>query len=98
MIDRDSSEVLRALDVLSLPAFIVDNGWTVLSCNDNVHTFDEVILQLRKATGCGASSAESKAHEVHTRGRAIVFEGELCDCLRVTSVLEEIALHTQIEF
>ncbi len=39
MIDRDSSELLRALDVLSMPAFIVDKEWTILSCNDNVHAF-----------------------------------------------------------
>jgi signal transduction histidine kinase len=35
-LDRDSSELLRTLDVLSLPAFIVDSRWTVLSCNDHV--------------------------------------------------------------
>jgi PAS domain S-box-containing protein len=39
MIDRDSSELLRALDVLRMPAFIVDKEWTILSCNDNVHAF-----------------------------------------------------------
>jgi two-component system NtrC family sensor kinase len=41
MIDRDSSELLRALDVLSMPAFIVDKEWTILSCNDNVYAFFE---------------------------------------------------------
>jgi len=41
MIDRDSSALLRTLDVLRLPAFIVDKEWTVLSCNDNVLLFFE---------------------------------------------------------
>jgi signal transduction histidine kinase len=41
MIDRDSSELLRALDVLGMPTFIVDKEWNILSCNDNVNTFFE---------------------------------------------------------
>jgi two-component system NtrC family sensor kinase len=36
MLDKDSSELMRTLDVLGMPAFIVDNRWTILSCNDNV--------------------------------------------------------------
>ncbi len=39
MIDRESSELLRTLDVLGMPAFIVDKHWTILSCNDNVSLF-----------------------------------------------------------
>ncbi len=39
MIDKDSSELLKALDILSMPAFIVDKEWTILSCNDNVYSF-----------------------------------------------------------
>jgi len=34
---------------------------------------------------------------VHTRGKACVYTGEMPECLRVSHVLEEIALHTQIE-
>ncbi len=77
---------------------IIGNAAKVVLFNDNVHTFDDVIVQLCKATGCSVEEAEGKANEVHTRGKAIVFEGDLPDCLRVTSILEEIALHTQIEY
>jgi ATP-dependent Clp protease adapter protein ClpS len=69
----------------------------VILFNDNVHTFDEVIDQLIKAIGCSRSKAEAYAWEVHTRGKAAVFEGPMNDCIRVSHVLEEIALHTQIE-
>ena len=69
----------------------------VILFNDNTHTFEEVITQLCKATGCSPAEAEGKANEVHTRGKAIVYEGEVTDCLRVSGVLEEIALHTQVE-
>ncbi|SRR5581483_187151 len=68
----------------------------VILFNDNVHTFDEVIMQVSKATGCSKREAASVAWDVHTRGQALVFEGDIMDCLHVSSVLEEIALHTQV--
>jgi ATP-dependent Clp protease adapter protein ClpS len=68
----------------------------VILFNDDHHTFDEVIQQVCKAVGCSEFEGEAVAWEVHTRGHALVFEGELFDCLRVSSVLEEIALHTQV--
>lgn len=70
----------------------------VILYNDEIHTFDEVIVQLIKAIGCSPEEAESIAWEVHSKGKAMVYEGELPDCLRVSSILEEIALHTQIEY
>lgn len=70
----------------------------VILYNDEVHTFDEVTMQLVKATGCMATEAEALAFEVDSRGLACVYDGELDECLRVSSVLEEIALHTAIEF
>jgi two-component system NtrC family sensor kinase len=39
LIDKDASELLNALDVLGMPALIVDRAWTILSCNDNVPAF-----------------------------------------------------------
>ena len=69
----------------------------VLLFNDDIHTFDEVIGQLIKATGCDTVRAEALAWEVHTKGKANVFEGSMRECLRVSGVLEEIGLHTQIE-
>ena len=70
----------------------------VILYNDEIHTFDEVIHQLIKATGCSSSEAEGIAFEVDSRGLAAVYEGELDRCLHVSSILEEIALHTTIEF
>ncbi len=69
----------------------------VILYNDDWHTFEEVIVQLMKATGCSRERAEALTWEVHTRGKAAVYEGTLAECLRVSSVLEEIALHTEIE-
>lgn len=68
----------------------------VVLYNDNWHSFDEVIIQLIKATRCNFEKARSFAFEVHVKGKAIVFSGSMADCLKVSSVLEEIALHTEI--
>ncbi len=64
--------------------------------NDNYHTIPEVIAQVRKAVGCSRDEGAAVAWEVHTRGQALVFEGEMLDCLNVSSVLEEISLLTQV--
>ena len=69
----------------------------VILFNDEVHTFDEVINQIIKATGCDTSKAEALTWEVHHSGKAMVYEGEVTRCVQVSSVLEEIELMTQIE-
>jgi ATP-dependent Clp protease adaptor protein ClpS len=68
----------------------------VVLYNDDWHTFDEVITQLILATKCTYEQARGFAFEVHVKGKAIVYNGVLNECLKVSSVLEEIALHTQI--
>ena len=74
-----------------------DSQWKVVLFNDDIHTFDEVIHQLTLATGCSRGHAETIAWEVHTRGRAIAYTGDCEECIRVSGVLEEIGLQTQIE-
>ncbi len=68
----------------------------VVLYNDDWHTFDEVIFQLMKAVNCSLVQARNFAFEVHFKGKAIVFSGGLTQCLKVSSILEEIALHTQV--
>lgn len=68
----------------------------VILFNDEWHTFDEVINQIRKAIGCTQSRAEELTHEVHFQGRSRIYSGEIAECLRISSILEEIALRTQI--
>jgi ATP-dependent Clp protease adaptor protein ClpS len=70
----------------------------VILYNDEWHTFDEVIDQIIKAIKCSMDRAESLTWEVHTKGKACVFDGDMRECLRVSSVLEEIDLRTQIEY
>lgn len=88
--EREQPEILEVSGT-TIPA-------RVILFNDDWHTFDEVINQLIKAIHCTPERAEAYAWEVHTKGKAAVFEGELVECFRVAGVLEEIALHTQIEY
>jgi len=72
-------------------------GSRVVLFNDDWHTFEEVISQIIKATKCSFIEARDKTFEVHVSGKAVVYSGEMADCLKVSSILEEILLHTQIE-
>ncbi len=73
-----------------------DRPWRVILYNDEVHTFDEVIQQLMKATGCSRSTAEDLAHTVDQKGQADVYEGTFEECFEVQEVLKEIELVTEI--
>jgi ATP-dependent Clp protease adaptor protein ClpS len=86
------------LEVLEAETTSTELPAKVILYNDDWHTFEEVIVQLMKATGCSRERAEALTWEVHTRGKAAVYEGSLAECLRVSGVLEEIALHTEIEW
>ncbi len=70
----------------------------VILFNDDWHTFDEVIEQIIKATGYSYARAEAITWEVHTKGKAKVYEGAIEECIRVSAVLEEIHLKTQIVY
>lgn len=74
-----------------------DAPWTVILYNDDVHTFDEVILQLVKATGCAVEEAAKIALNAHAAGRAPAYSGTFDECFRVNGVLREIQLVTEIE-
>jgi ATP-dependent Clp protease adaptor protein ClpS len=73
------------------------DSYRVVLFNDEEHTFDEVINQIIKAIRCSRQKAEKHTWEVHTRGRSIVYAGSMFLCLKVSSVLEEIAIKTEIQ-
>ena len=68
----------------------------VIVYNDDWHTFEEVIYQLIKAIKCDLATAEALTWEIHTKGKAVVFEGDLEEALYVQNVLEEIDLSVEV--
>lgn len=75
----------------------IQEPWKVILYNDDIHTFDEVIFQLRKATGCSESEAERIALEAHFRGKTVAYSGGFEACFKVMGVLREIQLIVEIE-
>ncbi len=73
------------------------NPWQVVLFNDEVHRFDEVILQLQKATGCSLERAVQLTLMVHNNGRALVYVGEKHKCERIAAILNQIQLTTSVE-
>lgn len=75
----------------------LQDPWKVVLFNDDIHSFEEVILQLIKATGCAQHEAEAIALEAHFKGKAVAFTGDFAKCFKVTGVLREIQLLVEIE-
>lgn len=75
----------------------LDEPWKVILFNDEIHTFEEVILQLQKATGCAQMEAERIALEAHFKGKAVAYCGAFEKCFKVAGVLREIQLIVEIE-
>lgn len=73
------------------------NPWQVVLFNDEVHSFDEVILQLQKATGYSLEKATELTLRVHHNGKAVVYIGSKDECEKVAGVLGQIRLSTQVE-
>lgn len=71
--------------------------WHVILLNDDWHTFDEVIIQLIKATGCSSKMASDIAWEAHSNGEAVCYTGSKERCEYVGVKLKEIELGFRIE-
>jgi len=71
--------------------------WCVILYNDNAHSFDEVILQVQKATRITLKDAFEITLEAHTMGKAVCFKGTRIDCEKVAGILRQIQLQVEIQ-
>jgi ATP-dependent Clp protease adaptor protein ClpS len=94
-----SAEVLDLPEVetISDEATQIDLPWNVILYNDDFHSFDEVILQVQKATGVSLERAAEITLEAHLKGRAVCFTGPLERCEHVSAILRQIELTVEIE-
>ena len=75
----------------------LDNPWQVVLFNDEVHSLDEVILQIQKATGYALERAVELTIRVHQNGKALIYVGSKEKCEKVSAILQQIQLIVQIE-
>ncbi len=75
----------------------IKRPWKVVLYNDDIHGFDEVILQVQKATGCSLVEATRITAEAHFKGKAVAFTGEFVKCNKVAGILREIGLVVEIQ-
>ncbi|HXN06056.1 MAG TPA: ATP-dependent Clp protease adaptor ClpS [Nitrospiria bacterium] len=75
----------------------IDHPWNVILYNDDVHSLEEVISQVQKATGASLENAIAITLEAHASGRAICFSGSLEECNKVANILKEIRLHVEVD-
>lgn len=88
---------LPEVETISEEATQVDLPWNVILYNDDFHSFDEVILQVQKATGVSLERAAEITLEAHLKGRAVCFTGPLERCEHVAAILRQIELTVEIE-
>ena len=69
----------------------------VILYDDDWHPIDEVISQVRKATGYDLDRVVAIVIEAHTEGRAICYRGSRDECQRVARVLREIRLQVEVD-
>ena len=64
---------------------------------NSMHFWDDVVIQLQKATGFDILHCEQIAMIAHTKGKAIVKSGNYEELKIIDNVLKEINLLTKIE-
>ena len=70
----------------------------VILYNDDWHTFDDVIIQLMKATGCTVEQGFQHAWAIHHNGRDVVFQAEREKCEKVVQILRQIRLQAEVDW
>jgi len=88
---------LEAIENVTEQKQELGNPWQVVLFNDEVHSFDEVILQLQKATGYSLEKSAELTLRVHNNGKAVVYIGSKENCEKVSGILKQIKLIVQVE-
>jgi ATP-dependent Clp protease adapter protein ClpS len=93
----DMKKTMVITEIQTTPSVELGNPWQTVLFNDEVHSFDEVILQVQKAAGYSLEKAVEITLRVHNNGKAIVKIGSKLECEKVAVVLGQIQLTTSVE-
>lgn len=89
-------ETIPKKDKISQKKPKITRPWQVILYNDDIHAFDEVILQVQKATGCSVLEATRITMEAHFKGKAIAYRGGFEACHKAAGILREIGLIVEL--
>jgi ATP-dependent Clp protease adapter protein ClpS len=99
--DGEGGGGIMPTDTQTTPQHETDIGleqpWVVILFNDDYHSFDEVIAQVQKATGCNQAEAFQITYTAHHTGQAVAYVGERPACEQVASILRAIDLRAEIQ-
>jgi ATP-dependent Clp protease adapter protein ClpS len=71
--------------------------YVVIVFNNEVNTWNEVILILQKATGCSLEEAEMETWEIDNTGRSVVHHGDQAECERAAAIIATIGIRVAVE-
>jgi ATP-dependent Clp protease adaptor protein ClpS len=91
------TQLQETIDHETIEQIELGNPWQVVLFNDEEHSFDEVILQIQKATGYALERAVQLTIRVHEKGKALIYVGSKEKCEKVGVVLQQIQLIVLIE-
>ena len=74
----------------------LEPGWRVILFNCECHTFEEVEAVLIKAARCSLSQARAFSWEIHSKGSAAVYHGELEHCEAVADAIGAVGLLVKV--
>jgi ATP-dependent Clp protease adapter protein ClpS len=76
---------------------LAGEGYRVLLFNDEVHSMEEVALQLMKALSCTLDVAAAIMLRAHTNGKAVVTITARREADRIAGILREISLLVSVD-
>lgn len=91
------TETIEMIDVDALERYANDSGWVVVVHNDDVNTFDHVIVSFIEVLGMTAPEAAKAALLVHTEGAAALYQGAKPDCAARVQALTQRLITATLE-
>jgi len=79
-----------------IPVEKTDAGWIVTVYNNDVNTYDEVMMILMAATGCSAQEAYIETWEVDHLGKAVVHQSTKDECKMAATIISEIGIDVEV--
>jgi ATP-dependent Clp protease adapter protein ClpS len=73
-----------------------DGGWVVTVFDNDYNTWDEVVMILMRATGCGVEEADMETWEVHNLGKSVVHHGAKDECKRAAAIISSIGIRVTV--